>query len=262
MADARELLGAGEARRAGADDRDALAGAARGRLGLEPAFAPGAVDDRAFDRLDRHRRVLQVERAGGLARRRADAAGEFGEIVGAVQVARGLLPVVAIDQIVPVGDLVVHRTAVVTIGNAAVHAARGLIARRLFAERQDEFAIVADAVGRGRVAPIRPIDFHEAGHLAHRSAIPLVKSAITRAPTAAGASSRVSFPRRQHPHVVLRRQLGERAAIFDRHHLAELRQVGLPVLEDLRAPGSSRCSARGWRSAGAGARRRSGSCRS
>ena len=95
MADARELLGAGEAGRAGADDGDALAGAARRRFGLQPAFAPGAVDDRAFDRLDRHRRVLEVERAGGLARRRADAAGEFGEIVGAVQVARRLLPVVA-----------------------------------------------------------------------------------------------------------------------------------------------------------------------
>ena len=202
MADARELLGAGEARRARSRRRRrACRSCAPGGSGFEPALAPGAVDDRAFDRLDRHRRVLQVERAGGLARRRADAAGEFGEIVGAVQVARRLLPVVAIDQIVPVGDLVVHRTAVVTIGDAAVHAARGLVARRLLAERQDEFAIVADAVGRGRVAPVRPIDFQEAGHLAHRSAIPLVKF-NSRARRPQPTRLRVSFPRRQHRHVV------------------------------------------------------------
>ena len=27
-------------------------------------------------------------------------------------------------------------------------------------------------------------------------------------------------------------ELGQRAPIFDRHHLAELRQIGVPVLED------------------------------
>jgi hypothetical protein len=37
----------------------------------------------------------------------------------------------AIDEVVPVGDLVVHRTAGVTIGDAAIHAARGLIVQFL-----------------------------------------------------------------------------------------------------------------------------------
>ena len=55
MAGARELLRAGEARRPGADHGDALAGLDLGRLRLDPALLPGAVDDRAFDRLDRHR---------------------------------------------------------------------------------------------------------------------------------------------------------------------------------------------------------------
>ncbi len=70
MAGARELLRAGEPGGAGADHGDALAGLHRRRLGLDPALLPGAVDDRAFDRLDGDRRVLDVERAGGFARAR------------------------------------------------------------------------------------------------------------------------------------------------------------------------------------------------
>src|SRR5574337_1095097 len=150
VAGAGELLRAGEARRARAHNRDLLAGPPRGLLGLDPALAEGAVGDRAFDRLDRDRRLLEVERAGGLARGGADAAGDLREIVGRVEVARGLPPVAAIDEIVPVGDLVVDRAAGVTIGDAAVHAARRLPARRLFAQRNDELAVVADAVGGRR----------------------------------------------------------------------------------------------------------------
>ena len=46
MAGAGQLLGAGQARRAGADHRDALAGAARRGLRRDPALLPAAVDDR------------------------------------------------------------------------------------------------------------------------------------------------------------------------------------------------------------------------
>ena len=143
VAGARELLRAGQAGRARADHGDLLAGLVRRRLRLDPAVLEGAVDDRAFDRLDGDRVVVDVERAGRLARRRADAAGEFREIVGRVQVARGLFPVAAIDEVVPVRDLVVDRAAGVTIGNAAIHAARGLLARFLLRQREDEFALVA-----------------------------------------------------------------------------------------------------------------------
>ena len=185
MAGARELLRAGEARRTRADDGDRLPVLAIGGSGFDPAFREGAVDDRAFDRLDRHRGVLDVQRAGGLARRGADAAGEFREIVGREQIARRLLPIAAIDEIVPVRDLVVDRTAVVAIGNAAIHAARRLIARRLLAQRQHEFAIMADAVGGRRIAPVRAVDFQKSRHLAHR--------AIPRARSPLPISARASF---------------------------------------------------------------------
>ena len=171
VADAGQLLGAGEAGRPRADDRDSLAGPLRGRLRLDPALRPGAVDDRAFDRLDRHRTVLQIQRAGRFAGRRADAAGEFGKVVGGVEIARRLFPVAAIDEVVPVGDLVVDRAAGMAIGNAAIHAARRLVARRFFRQRQHEFAIMANAVGSLRIAPVRAIDLQKPRNLAHDSTI-------------------------------------------------------------------------------------------
>src|SRR3546814_15345673 len=88
---------------------------------------PAAIDDLAFDRLDRDRRVIDVERAARLAWRGADPAGELRKIVGGMQRIQRHLPVVGIDQMVPVRDHVVHRTAVMAERNAAVNAARRLI---------------------------------------------------------------------------------------------------------------------------------------
>ena len=173
VARSRELLGAGETGGAGADNGDRLAGLRRGRLGMDPALGERAVDDRALDRLDRDGRVLDVQRAGRLAGRGTDAAGELREIVGREKVARRLLPLAAIGEIVPVRDLVVDRASVVAIGDAAIHAARRLIARRFLAQRNHEFAIMANPVGGGRVAPIRAIDFQKACHLAHTLPSPL-----------------------------------------------------------------------------------------
>ena len=212
MTSARELLGAGEPGRAGADHRNLAAGLFGRRFGEDPAFLPGAVDDRAFDRLDGHRVVVEVERARRLAGRWAQPAGEFREIVGRVQIDGGGLPITAIDEIVPVRDLVVHRTAVVTIRYAAIHAARRLVAVGFLRQRNDEFLEMANAIGGRRVAPIATIDFEKAGDLAHPSG-------------SGGRAGRLRGLARLH--------LVERAAILDRHHLAELRQILAPAREDL-----------------------------
>src|SRR5947209_19970503 len=84
-----------------------------------------------------------------------------------MQVADRFVPIAAIDQIVPIRDLVIHRTAVVAIGNAAIHAARGLVARGFLAERDDELAVMANAIGGRRIAPVAAIDFEEARYLTH-----------------------------------------------------------------------------------------------
>src|ERR1700732_2854076 len=155
------------AARPGADDRDPLAGMAGRRKRHDPALLPAAVDDRAFDRLDRHRVVVDVQRARRLARRRADAAGEFRKIVGRVQRHRRLAPLVAIDQIVPVRDQIVDRAALVTERDAAIHATRGLRAQYRLRKGFDELLPVLLARRRLLIAAIGALDLEKPGRLAH-----------------------------------------------------------------------------------------------
>src|SRR4029079_13057704 len=168
MAGAGKLLRAGHAGGTRAHDRDFLTGLHRRRLGLDPALLEGAIGNRAFDRLDGHRIVFDVERAGGLARRRTDAPGDFRKIIGGVEIARGFLPVAAIHQVVPVRDLVVYRTAGVTIRNVAIHAARGLVRILLVGQGEDEFAPMPDALLDRLVVTVAALELEKAGDLAHK----------------------------------------------------------------------------------------------
>src|SRR5271166_1566781 len=134
---------------------------------LDPAFLPGAIDDRALDGLDRHRVVVDVQRAGRFARRGAYAAGELREVVGGMQRADRRFPLVAIDEVVPVWYQIVDRTAVVAERNAAIHATRRLLRQFRFRQRLEEFGPrPAPRLGLF-VAAIVPLDFEEPGWLAH-----------------------------------------------------------------------------------------------
>ena len=70
VAGAAQLLRGGQARGTAADHRDALAGVLLGRLGMNPAFLPGALHDALLDQLDGDRRQVDAQHAGGLARAR------------------------------------------------------------------------------------------------------------------------------------------------------------------------------------------------
>ena len=74
-------------------------------------YLPEFAGVQVLDGFDGDRIIVDVERAGRLARRRADAAGEFREIIGRMQVARRLVPTVAVDEVVPVRNLIVDRAA-------------------------------------------------------------------------------------------------------------------------------------------------------
>ena len=153
---AAQLLRRGQSCRAGTDDRDFLAGAKFRRLGTDPAFEKAALDDVLFDLLDRDRRLVDAEHARGFAGRGTDAAGELGEIVGGVQLADGFFPAAAIDQIVPVGNEIVDGTAGVAERNAAIHAARALLAQLFFREILIDFEPVVHALQRPAGAgPVR-----------------------------------------------------------------------------------------------------------
>jgi hypothetical protein len=167
-----ELLGRRHPGGAGAHDRDALAGAGLRRLGLHPAHVPRPVGDRLLDRLDGDRLVLEVQRAGLLAGRGADAAGKLREIVRGVEVAGRLLPIRLEHEVVPVRDLVVDRAArrPVAERDAAIHAAGGLFRQVVLIERQRELAEVPDPVGSELVLLLLPVELEEACDLAHWSA--------------------------------------------------------------------------------------------
>src|ERR1700678_1695775 len=163
----RELLGASKTCGTGAHNRNLFIRLASRGLWFDPALRVCAIDNGAFDGLDRDRRVLDVQGAGRFAWRRTDAPGDFWEVVGRKEIARGFGPVASVSEVVPVGDLVVDRTADVTIGDAAIHAARRLIARCLLAQRQNELAVMADSVGSRRVTPVRAINLQESCDLTH-----------------------------------------------------------------------------------------------
>lgn len=93
-----------------------------------------------------------------------------------MQIARGFVPISAVDQIVPVRDLVVdgatggrtgNATCAVAIRHATVHAARRLLANLLFGKRQDEFTPMFDALRDRLIVAILAFNFQKAGDLTH-----------------------------------------------------------------------------------------------
>ncbi len=164
---ARELLRAGKTRGPGADHGNAAPGLALGGQRHDPAFFPALVDDEVLDRLDAHCVAVDVQRARGLARRGADAAGELGEVVGRVQHLERLLPLAPVDQVVPVGNDVVDRAAALAERDAAVHAPRALLRGRIVLERQHELAVVPQALRRRLGRFLDALQFEKPRYLAH-----------------------------------------------------------------------------------------------
>ena len=103
------------------------------------------VDDVLLDQLDRDRLLVDAQHARFFAGRRADAAGEFRKVVGLEQHLQRIVPAVFVDQVIPLGNDVAQRTAVVAEGNAAVHAARALGAELVFGELEVDLLPIENA---------------------------------------------------------------------------------------------------------------------
>ena len=109
-----------------------------------------------------------------------------------MKIARRLFPPVVVNQIIPIRNLIVHRTAVVAIGNAAIHAARRLIARSLLRKRNDEFIVMAHAISGWSVFPFLPVDFKKARNLAHYALLltPMVMPSLVSCAFSSSESAR------------------------------------------------------------------------
>ena len=167
VAGSAQLLGGGQPSGATANHGDLLAGEHLGRLGLNPAFGPGAFNGGGFNGFDGHGVVVNPQNARVFARGRAELAGELGEVIGGVEPLYGCLPLVAEDEVVPVGDQVTQGAALVAEGNAAIHAAGALRAKRFDRQGVINFKVVVESVEN--ITPFGGLawQFHESGWLAH-----------------------------------------------------------------------------------------------
>src|SRR5262249_45591144 len=143
----------------------------------------GVVDDVLLDVLDRDRVVVDVEDARLLARRRTDAAGELGEVVRRVEALDRLLPAAPIDEVVPVRDDVPERAALVTEGDAAIHAAGALRAELLLGELQLELAPVLQPIGDRLLVRGLALVLEKSGDLSHRSFEPQIDASRAASPS-------------------------------------------------------------------------------
>src|ERR1700691_2597751 len=109
-----------------------------------------------------------------------------------MQVARRLVPIAGINEIIPVRNLVVDRatrcprrkrTCALTKRHPAIHAARGLGPIVLFRERQNELAPMTDALIDRLVVAVFALIFEKAGDFAH--------VALCRAPYSAACMAAV-----------------------------------------------------------------------
>ena len=172
MAGAIQLVGGGQPRRSRSDDGDALAGAGRRRMRDDPALVEGALDNRGLGGLDRHRCAVDGEDARAFARRRAQPAGEFREVVGRVQPIDRGAPAIPIHEVVPIRNQVAERAALMAERNAAVHASSRLIPQRGCFVRQIHLAPVAHARLDGTRRRLLPLDLDKAGGFTHGPAPP------------------------------------------------------------------------------------------
>ena len=214
---ARELLRGRQTRRGPSRrPRRACPVVTVGHLRRDPALVPRAVDDLDLDLLDGDRVLVDAEHARGLARRRAQPTGELGEVVGGVQPLDRVAPVVAVDEVVPVGDEVAERAAVVAERDAAVHAPAGLAcaARRAGTARRPR-ASRAGAPAPGGASGV------SRAHLRNPVVSPMggFHHRVRRLVLATARLARASRDHRQH------------ALVVGGHHLAERLDLALPLDE-------------------------------
>ena len=177
MAALVQVLGHRQAGRAAAHHGHALAGAGRGRGGVEPALGVARLDDGVFVLTHGHAAAGHVPAgAGGLAQGGAHPAGELREAVGGQQPMQRQLPLAVIHQIVPLRDQVVQRAAGghaadhharLAEGDAAVHAACRLGLLLLAGEPDVKFVKVLDALQRRYVRAGLARIIHKSCGLAH-----------------------------------------------------------------------------------------------
>jgi hypothetical protein len=94
---------------------------------LHPVVVESLVDNRNFDFLDGHCRLVDTKDARRLTWCWTKATGEFREVVGRVQSFDCLLPLVAPSKVVPLWNQIAEWATLMTERNSTVHASARLL---------------------------------------------------------------------------------------------------------------------------------------
>ena len=162
-----ELLSHSQSSRTRTDDRNTLTSFHTGHLRNNPTFIPRAINDFDFDLLNGHWVGANAHNTGRFARSRAQPTSEFREVVRGVQTLDRIFPVVAINEIVPVGNQVAKWATVVTERNTAVHAATSLAIEFVSIEWFVNLFPVAQAHRHRPMARALAFPFQESSCLTH-----------------------------------------------------------------------------------------------
>ena len=179
---AREFPGADEAGGTGAHHSHARRVCPRRSEASRAAVRPLPVADGALVVVNRLGLVRAAQVAGRLAQRRTHAARELGHGRGQRQALGRLLPLAAIDEVVPLGNEVVQGTATRTClakrdarlaeSHAAHHAAARLHLLLLGREQFVELVVVARTLGHVTKPMGLPAVLEKRSWLAHASSSP------------------------------------------------------------------------------------------
>ncbi len=144
---AGQYIGTRKPRRTCTDHRHTLAAVDNRRKIGFPAIGKGGITNVKLDRADSYRAkaIIQGTVTFTQALLRADTTGYLGQGIGLVRKLHRLLPVAFIDQLQPVGNVVVHRALPLAIGVAAVQAAPRLGCRGLGIEAAVDLRVLLDA---------------------------------------------------------------------------------------------------------------------
>ena len=144
-----------------------FSGAGHGIDRRHPTFRPCPLGNLVLDPLDGHRIGVDPEHARPFTRGRAQTSGEVGKVVGGMQPLDRLRPVAPVDQVVPLGNQVPKRAALVAKRNPTVHAPGSLMLSIFDRKRLiDLFPVAQPHVHRAAAGKL-PVELQESGDITH-----------------------------------------------------------------------------------------------
>jgi len=91
-------------------------------LRLNPSLGPSSIDDLDLNLLDGYGVLIDANNTSGFTRGRTQSPGELGKVVGCVKSINGVSPAIVENEIVPIGNQISERAAVIAERDSAIHA--------------------------------------------------------------------------------------------------------------------------------------------